>query len=390
MDLRKRVAKYLASPRGDLISSNREELSYSRMSTMIRNPREHYLKYEKHLRYYREKSSLFFGKIMHEVLAYFYTMEMKPDLKDLQEYFISTYNAFESNSEYAVEYSKTELLQGFKRKELPEMEARLNTDKAFELERYMVATQNAQELGLLMLETWYNTYAQDDRENTETLAIEAPFWIPLITPSGRINQRYMISGIIDRVYRDLRTGKIVVQDHKNLARKMSASTPDTATQISVYILGAVYLGYHVEDACYNILYKTKKPTVERLFTTRTNEQLEDMKFGMRVVKFVKSNGIAVVKNKQTCGIGPGQVNRIWATKQCFEHADTLIGEDATKGAVLASDAFFPFSDCVEAAHEAGITAIIQPGGSVRDQESIDKCDEYGIAMVFTGMRHFKH
>lgn len=275
MDLRKRVAKYLASPRGDLISSNREELSYSRMSTMIRNPREHYLKYEKHLRYYREKSSLFFGKIMHEVLAYFYTMEMKPDLKDLQEYFISTYNAFESNSEYAVEYSKTELLQGFKRKELPEMEARLNTDKAFELERYMVATQNAQELGLKMIETWYNTYAQDDRENTETLAIEAPFWIPLITPSGRINQRYMISGIIDRVYRDLRTGKIVVQDHKNLARKMSASTPDTATQISVYILGAVYLGYHVEDACYNILYKTKKPTVERLFTTRTNEQLED-------------------------------------------------------------------------------------------------------------------
>lgn len=125
-------------------------------------------------------------------------------------------------------------------------------------------------------------------------------------------------------------------------------------------------------------------------TQPTNEQLEDMKFGMRVVKFVKSNGIAVVKNKQTCGIGPGQVNRIWATKQCFEHADTLIGEDATKGAVLASDAFFPFSDCVEAAHEAGITAIIQPGGSVRDQESIDKCDEYGIAMVFTGMRHFKH
>lgn len=122
----------------------------------------------------------------------------------------------------------------------------------------------------------------------------------------------------------------------------------------------------------------------------TQSQIEDMKFGMKVVKFVKSNGIAVVKNKQSIGIGPGQVNRIWPTKQSFEHAEELIGPDATKGAVLASDAFFPFDDIVEAAHQAGITAIIQPGGAMRDQLSIDKCDEYGIAMVFTGMRHFKH
>lgn len=122
----------------------------------------------------------------------------------------------------------------------------------------------------------------------------------------------------------------------------------------------------------------------------SKEQMEDLRFAWKVVKFTKSNGIAVAKNKQSIGIGPGQVNRIWATQQCFEHAAELIGEDATKGAVLASDAFFPFDDCVEAAHQAGITAIIQPGGSVRDQDSIDKCNEYGIAMVFTGMRHFKH
>ncbi|MFI3200496.1 MAG: bifunctional phosphoribosylaminoimidazolecarboxamide formyltransferase/IMP cyclohydrolase [Eubacteriales bacterium] len=122
----------------------------------------------------------------------------------------------------------------------------------------------------------------------------------------------------------------------------------------------------------------------------TQEQVEDMKFGMKVVKFVKSNGICVVKNQQSVGIGPGQVNRIWATTQCFDHANELIGEEATKGAVLASDAFFPFDDVVEAAHEAGITAIIQPGGAMKDQMSIDKADEYGIAMVFTGMRHFKH
>lgn len=122
----------------------------------------------------------------------------------------------------------------------------------------------------------------------------------------------------------------------------------------------------------------------------TKEQIEDMIFGMRVVKFVKSNGIACVKNKQTVGIGPGQVNRIWPTKQCFEHAGELIGPDAAKGSVLASDAFFPFDDVVEAAHAAGVTAIIQPGGAQKDQLSIDKADAYGITMVFTGMRHFKH
>lgn len=120
------------------------------------------------------------------------------------------------------------------------------------------------------------------------------------------------------------------------------------------------------------------------------KEMEDLKFAWKVVKFVKSNGIALAKDKQSIGIGPGQVNRIWATKQSIDHAIELIGEDATRGAVLASDAFFPFDDCVEAAHKAGITAIIQPGGSLRDEDSIKKCNEYNIAMVFTGMRHFKH
>ncbi len=122
----------------------------------------------------------------------------------------------------------------------------------------------------------------------------------------------------------------------------------------------------------------------------TDKELEDMLFAWNVVKYTKSNGIVVAKDKQTVGIGPGQVNRIWASKQCFEHAEELIGKDATQGAVLASDAFFPFDDNVEAAHQAGITAIIQPGGAMRDQLSIDKCNEYGIAMIFTHMRHFRH
>lgn len=122
----------------------------------------------------------------------------------------------------------------------------------------------------------------------------------------------------------------------------------------------------------------------------SEKEMEDMYFAWKVVKYVKSNGIALAKDKQTVGIGPGQVNRVWSTRQSIEHAAELIHEDATKGAVLASDAFFPFDDCVEAAHKAGITAIIQPGGSIRDEDSIKKCNEYGIAMVFTGMRHFKH
>jgi len=119
-------------------------------------------------------------------------------------------------------------------------------------------------------------------------------------------------------------------------------------------------------------------------------QLEDMMFAWKIVKYTKSNAIVCAKNKQSVGIGPGQVNRVWAAVQCFDHAKELIGEDASKGAVLASDAYLPFDDVVEAAHKAGIAAIIQPGGSMRDQLSIDKCDEYGIAMVYTGMRHFRH
>ena len=122
----------------------------------------------------------------------------------------------------------------------------------------------------------------------------------------------------------------------------------------------------------------------------TDKEMEDLQFTWKIVKYAKSNGIVIGKDKQSVGIGPGQVNRIWAAKQAIEHGVEQLGEDVVKGSVLASDAFFPFSDCVEAAASAGITAIIQPGGSVRDQESIDACDKYGIAMVFTGMRHFRH
>ena len=121
----------------------------------------------------------------------------------------------------------------------------------------------------------------------------------------------------------------------------------------------------------------------------TEQEKSDMVLGMKVVKYVKSNAIVVVKDGMAIGVGTGQTNRIWSTVHAIEHAQEKIGKDLT-GAVLASDAFFPFRDCVDTANEAGIKAIVQPGGSMRDQESIDACNEHGIAMVFTGIRHFKH
>lgn len=122
----------------------------------------------------------------------------------------------------------------------------------------------------------------------------------------------------------------------------------------------------------------------------TDKEMEDLMFTWKIVKYVKSNGIAIGKDKQSIGAGPGQVNRIWACKQAIEHGVEQLGAQYVHGSVLASDAFFPFPDCVQAAAEAGITAIVQPGGSKNDQASIDECNKHGIAMIFTGMRHFRH
>lgn len=117
----------------------------------------------------------------------------------------------------------------------------------------------------------------------------------------------------------------------------------------------------------------------------TEEEIEQLLFGWNIVKHVKSNAIVLVKDSQTIGVGAGQMNRVGAAKIAIEQA----GEKAA-GSVMASDAFFPMPDTVEEAVKAGVTAIIQPGGSIRDQDSIDVCNQYGIAMVTTGKRHFKH
>jgi phosphoribosylaminoimidazolecarboxamide formyltransferase/IMP cyclohydrolase len=122
--------------------------------------------------------------------------------------------------------------------------------------------------------------------------------------------------------------------------------------------------------------------------TPSPAEVEDLVFANKIVKHSKSNAIVLAKNKQLCASGIGQTSRVDALKQAIEKAHTF-GFDL-KGAVLASDAFFPFADCVEIAQKAGITAVVQPGGSVRDQDSINYCSSNGVAMVFTGKRHFKH
>jgi len=152
------------------------------------------------------------------------------------------------------------------------------------------------------------------------------------------------------------------------------------------------------DAKYDIKYLEGKVLVQELNTKMIDEmkvvteaqptaaQISDMEFGMKVVKYVKSNAICIVKNGVTLAIGGGQTSRVWALENAIHNNQ----DKDFNGAVLASDAFFPFNDCVEVAANAGISAIVQPGGSVRDQDSIDLCNQKGIPMVFTGYRHFRH
>ena len=120
----------------------------------------------------------------------------------------------------------------------------------------------------------------------------------------------------------------------------------------------------------------------------SGQEKEDLVFAIKAVKHLKSNGIALIANKQLIGMGCGQTSRVDALKQAITKAKGFGFK--LEGAVMASDAFFPFPDCVQIAAEAGIVAISQPGGSIKDQDSIDACNKLGQAMVFTGTRHFKH
>ncbi len=141
-------------------------------------------------------------------------------------------------------------------------------------------------------------------------------------------------------------------------------------------------GLLVQELDQNLLEGDLETVSERI---PTKKELEEMLFAWKVCKHVKSNGIVLTKDGMTLGLGQGQVSRVWATENAISHSNYPV-----KGAILASDAFIPFADNIAAAAKAGVTAIIQPGGSVRDEEVIEAVNRHGMAMVFTGMRHFKH
>ncbi len=145
-------------------------------------------------------------------------------------------------------------------------------------------------------------------------------------------------------------------------------------------------GVIVQDRDIRTEYKSDLNPVTK--TKPTDKEIDDLLFANKVVKHTKSNAIVLVKNKQLCASGVGQTSRVDALKQAIDKAKNF-GFDLN-GAVMASDAFFPFKDSVEIASKAGIQSVIQPGGSKRDQESIDFCNEQGMSMVFTAVRHFKH
>jgi phosphoribosylaminoimidazolecarboxamide formyltransferase/IMP cyclohydrolase len=134
------------------------------------------------------------------------------------------------------------------------------------------------------------------------------------------------------------------------------------------------------DSRSDLQYTTKKQPSER--------EMEDLIFASKLCKHTKSNTIVLAKNRQLCASGTGQTSRVDALNQAIHKAKTFKFD--LVGAVMASDAFFPFPDCVEISHKNGITSVIQPGGSIKDQLSIDYCNENEMAMVMTGTRHFKH
>jgi phosphoribosylaminoimidazolecarboxamide formyltransferase / IMP cyclohydrolase len=154
-------------------------------------------------------------------------------------------------------------------------------------------------------------------------------------------------------------------------------------------------GYTFRSLMNGVLWQQRDNSIELEYDMRpvtkrvpSAEEFEDLVFANIIVKHSKSNAIVIAKKKQLCASGIGQTSRVDALKQSIEKAGSF-GFDL-KGSVMASDAYFPFADSVEIAHKAGITAIVQPGGSVRDQDSIDYCSSNDLAMVFTGIRHFKH
>lgn len=196
--------------------------------------------------------------------------------------------------------------------------------------------------------------------------------------------------IIDRQFVEVIIAPTVSEDAKAaVAAKQNVRLLECGAfngQLAAYDYKRVTGGLLVQDRDLGSVSKNELKVVTK--RTPTDKEMQDLMFAWKVAKFVKSNAIVYVKEGMTIGVGAGQMSRVYSAKIAgIKAADEGL---EVPGSVMASDAFFPFRDGIDAAAEAGITAVIHPGGSMRDQEVIDAADEHGIAMVFTGMRHFKH
>jgi len=164
----------------------------------------------------------------------------------------------------------------------------------------------------------------------------------------------------------------------------------------ILLLNDYSLSNHQLRTCLNGVLKQDKDNITDTKSNLTNctvkspseSELNDLIFASKICKHTKSNTIVLAKNLQLISSGTGQTSRIDALKQAIEKAENFKFD--LNGSVMASDAFFPFPDCVEIAHKSGIKSVIQPGGSIKDNLSIDYCNENNISMVLTGIRHFKH
>ena len=196
---------------------------------------------------------------------------------------------------------------------------------------------------------------------------------------------------IDKLFYEV----LIAPDYDVDALEVLTQNPKRANRIILIQKQIELPTRQIRTALNGVLIQDKDTQVESIedFKTVTEkeptlQEIDDLIFANKIVKHTKSNTIVFAKGKQLYASGVGQTSRVDATKQAIDKA-AAFGFDL-QGAVMASDAFFPFPDCVELASQAGITAVIQPGGSIKDQLSIDFCNENGIAMVMTGFRHFKH
>jgi len=205
------------------------------------------------------------------------------------------------------------------------------------------------------------TNAIVDRETS--IEMNKIFFEVVIAPDYDLDAIEILSQKKNRIILILKNAKIRSQQVRSLLNGVLMQDKDMHTELA-------------ED--FNVVTE-KSPT---------EIEIEDLIFANKIVKHTKSNAIVLAKNKQLCASGVGQTSRVDALVHAIEKADAFHFD--LKGAVMASDAFFPFPDCVQIAADAGITAVVQPGGSINDSKSIDTCNEKGLSMVTTGFRHFKH